>query len=116
MGLLPGETQELAKTLFPSVPESMFVFFLVMNGDQSIVEPLLNYMPSLKVFFVFFTVASSWAILSILTAVVSENMISVSERSVAERESQRKRMDDESRIKKLTEIFDEVDNNGSGDL
>merc|ERR1712185_628047 len=47
--LLSGETKEVARSLFPSVPEAMFVFFLIMNGDQSIVEPLLHYMPSLKV-------------------------------------------------------------------
>ena len=48
-----------------------------MNGDQSVLEPLFDHAPLTKVIFVVFMIMTNWSILSILTAVVSENMITV---------------------------------------
>lgn len=67
--------------LFATVPGSMFTLFRVMSGAQSddetfALDQLMVDIPSAKLAFVFFTVTSSWTLLSILTAVVSENMIS----------------------------------------
>merc|ERR1719446_1561000 len=66
--------------IFPTVPQSMFVLFKVMNGDTEPVEPLFQALPLSKLAFVLYMVVSSWAILSILTAVVSENMINATEK------------------------------------
>jgi len=102
--------------IFPNVPEAMYVFFKVMNGDLSSVEPLFEVMPVTKVFVVTFMVVSSWAILSILTAVVSENMISATEEHRKECEQ-----DDDDTLKlrsrmKLEEIFGLADTNPDGVL
>jgi len=59
----------------------MFTLFRVMSGAQSDLESraidgIMDTVPTIKFAFVFFMVTSSWTLLSILTAVVSENMIS----------------------------------------
>jgi len=66
--------------LFQSVSTSMFTLFVLMNGeDWRAMEPLLNAYPGMKVGFVIFTIFSSWALLSVMTGVVSDNMISARE-------------------------------------
>merc|ERR1719329_375008 len=65
---------------FATVPESMFTLFRVMSGASSgqtdlAIDHLMAAVPSIKFGFVFFMVTSSWTLLSILTAVVSENLI-----------------------------------------
>jgi len=66
---------------FKSVPDSMFTLFRFMSGAESedeaaAIDDLMVQLPLLKFAFVFFMITSSWTLLSILTAVVSENMIS----------------------------------------
>lgn len=74
--LIPGgHVPEEAQELFGSVVESMFLLFRVMNGDQEPIEPLFSTVP-LRLLCVGFVVISNWAVLAILTAVLSENMIS----------------------------------------
>jgi len=74
--LFGGAPVDAAVTqIFPTVFESMFVLFRSMNGDWEALEPLFIRLPFTKVVFIMFTVISTWAILSILTAVVSDNMI-----------------------------------------
>merc|ERR1712137_834697 len=70
-GGVPDEAQEL----FSNVIGSMFLLFRVMNGDQGPIEPLFSTLP-LRFLCVCYVVVSNWAVLAILTAVVSENMIS----------------------------------------
>merc|ERR1719487_1575084 len=74
-----GKAPDEVAAIFPSVPQSMFVLFKVMNGDTDPVEPLFHEVPLSKLIFVLYMVVSSWAILSILTAVVSENMINATD-------------------------------------
>jgi len=81
-GMAPPEVA----AIFPSVPQSMFVLFKVMNGDDTIIEPLFQALPMSKLVFVLYMVVSSWAILSILTAVVAENMINATDAHRAELE------------------------------
>ena len=62
---------------FQGLFNSFFVLFQIMNGDQSILDPLFVNAPATKFIFVAFMIITNWSILSILTAVVSENMITV---------------------------------------
>jgi voltage-gated sodium channel len=65
---------------FRTVPDSMFTLFRVMSGaasdkEQAAIDELMVSIPQIKFAFIFFMVTSSWTLLSILTAVVSDNMI-----------------------------------------
>jgi len=78
--VVPPGTDELVMRPFSSVPESMFTLFRLMAGTASddesdAIDALMVALPTGKFAFVFFMVTSSWTLLSILTAVVSENMI-----------------------------------------
>merc|ERR1719506_2630079 len=77
--LFGGRAPPEVAAIFPNVPQSMFVLFKVMNGDMEPVEPLFQAFALSKLGFVLYMVVSSWAILSILTAVVSKNMIQATE-------------------------------------
>lgn len=111
-----GTAPDQARGIFPSIMDSMFVLFKVMNGDGGSVEPLLETMPGMKIFYALYMIMTCWAILSILTAVVSENMIAVQEalsheREVAEQEASRK-----SRLDMLIHVFSEVDVDKDGTI
>lgn len=114
--LFGGECPYEAKGIFGTVPDSMFVLFNVMNGDQGTLEPLLKIMPVMKLVFALFMITTSWAILSILTAVVSENMIAVTEKSRAEREAIEFKVNERRKVAKLTEIFAALDEDKSGEV
>lgn len=95
----------VVEQIFPNVFESMYVLFKVMNGDQSDIVPLFTVMPITKLGVVTFVVLTNWAILSILTAVVSENMINATETHRQELE-QAAQADKAERSKRtLEEIF-----------
>jgi hypothetical protein len=111
-----GEAPPEVATIFPSVPEAIFVLFNVMNGDSEVLIPLFQVMPAFQVVFMFFTVLSSWAILSILTAVVSENMIRSAEEHRAEvQEKDADRKEAMSR-EHLANLFTQVDTDNDGYL
>merc|ERR1712110_661029 len=83
--LFPDDATVDEAILFPfrRVPESMFTLFRIMSGADShessqAIDDLMSTFPVVKFTFVFFMVTSSWTLLSILTAVVSENMVSTS--------------------------------------
>lgn len=75
---------------FAGVMNSMFVLFLSMNGEFEALKPLFAALPSSRGIFMLFIVISTWAILSILTAVVSDNMINTcyNNRTELEKEQQ----------------------------
>merc|ERR1719326_408085 len=80
------------------------------------VEPLFDVMPALKLVFVLYMVLSSWAILSILTAVVSENMLRVTEANEEERTTNEAREEKERSTIKLKEMFALIDHDQSGEI
>merc|ERR1740138_1496747 len=91
-----------------------FALFKVMNGDTEPVEPLFQALPISKLGFVLYMVVSSWAILSILTAVVSENMINATE---AHREELEEELSSNRQIaikEYLSDLFGSADKDGSG--
>lgn len=104
---------EESKRQFGSVLRSMFVLFRVMNGDQTPMDPLLHSV-QLKILFALFMIVSNWMVLAILTAVVSENMIS----TTAEHARVEKALDDkkkkEDREESLKELFHSMDGDGDG--
>merc|ERR1719352_1145356 len=104
-GRAPPEVAEI----FPSVPQAMFVLFKVMNGDTEPLEPVFNALPIMKLVVVLYMVVSSWAILSILTAVVSENMIQATEHHREELEEEMASTKDSNSREYLAEIFASAD-------
>jgi len=70
------DVPDAAKANFQNVPDSMFTLFVLMNGEEwPDVMPLLDACPSLKFMFVLFIIISTWALLSVMTGVVSDNII-----------------------------------------
>lgn len=115
-GIMFKIDDEEALAPFTSVLEAMFVLFLAMNGDVDRLKPLMDLRPVMKLFTLTFMVISSWAILSILTAVVSENMIhTAGANSESEDELKAANLTKRSRAK-LEELFDEIDFDGSNDI
>jgi len=100
--------------IFNSVPDSIFVLFTVMDGHKSILDPLLNSLPITKVVFMIFVMISEWAMLSILTAVVSENMIAVTEARKQEQESAEQVDKEKEKADELNDIFTHMDLNKDG--
>jgi len=104
---------------FRTVPDSMFTLFRVMSGASSdeeavAIDDLMQALPSVKFAFVFFMISSSWTLLSILTAVVSENMISTTE---AQQEKMMIASAEEDRvghIEQLKDLFKVIDASGDG--
>merc|ERR1719510_1658182 len=67
-----------ARALFRTVPESLFTLFGLMNSQfWDDIGPIFEVLPWAKPVWVLFTVLSSWALLSVMTGVVSENMLAV---------------------------------------
>jgi len=108
-----GHISPKADAYFGSVPKSLFSLFKLMNGDTSVVEPIARYVTG-QLMFAGFMVVSNWAILAILTSVVSDNMISSSQK--ANEEDERKIRDElhEQRVRRLKALFNEIDKDGSG--
>jgi len=104
---------------FRSVPASMFTLFRQMSGassDQEVnaVDELMKSVPSVKFAFVFFMISSSWTLLSILTAVVSENMISTTGEQQVEMKLVASEEDRARHIQKLSDLFLIIDTTGDG--
>eukprot|EP00746_Dinoflagellata_sp_MGD_P136301 gnl/MRDRNA2_/MRDRNA2_70253_c0_seq1.p1 gnl/MRDRNA2_/MRDRNA2_70253_c0~~gnl/MRDRNA2_/MRDRNA2_70253_c0_seq1.p1 ORF type:complete len:679 (-),score=109.89 gnl/MRDRNA2_/MRDRNA2_70253_c0_seq1:18-1760(-) len=76
----PNDLPEVSRHMFKTVPDSMFALFGIMNGQNwSNIMPLLDMIPWTKPVFVVFTIYASWALLSVMTGVVSDNMLSARE-------------------------------------
>lgn len=71
------EDMESVKHYFGDVITSMFTLFQILTLDSwhKIAQPVVSYMPIWRLFFVFFIAFGSWTMISLLTAVVSDNMI-----------------------------------------
>merc|ERR1719191_1613165 len=97
------------------------MLFKVMSGAQSdtdaaAIEWIMGKIPTVKFVFVFFMVTSSWTLLSILTAVVSENMITTTEKQEEEMKLTTAEEDRLAHIEELKELFGEMDNDGDGTI
>eukprot|EP00746_Dinoflagellata_sp_MGD_P067777 gnl/MRDRNA2_/MRDRNA2_27984_c0_seq1.p1 gnl/MRDRNA2_/MRDRNA2_27984_c0~~gnl/MRDRNA2_/MRDRNA2_27984_c0_seq1.p1 ORF type:complete len:708 (+),score=112.85 gnl/MRDRNA2_/MRDRNA2_27984_c0_seq1:131-2254(+) len=103
---------ELAANHFATVEQSMFTLFRVMNGDVAELRPLFAVSPFFCAIFVIFMVASSWSLLSILTAVVSDNMIAVTQQQNTEIKEEERQIV----VNKLGEIITKLDIDENGEI
>lgn len=110
-----GQAPQEAKDMFGTVPQSMFALFKLMNDDQSVVYPIIFSWEGLLLF-AGFMVISNWAILAILTSVVSDSMIAASQRVEQEEFNWHKHVQHEAQNRRLVALFKEIDQDGSGAL
>jgi len=99
---------------FENLPSAMWVLFMTMNGDPSGLQTLFDVYPWAKLLCAIFMVISSWAILSILTAVVSENMINATERTEETNRSTEAKRDRRLMRKRLRRVFTDLDSSKNG--
>mmetsp|Transcript_116707 Transcript_116707/g.371299 ORF Transcript_116707/g.371299 Transcript_116707/m.371299 type:complete len:727 (-) Transcript_116707:332-2512(-) len=109
------------RNVFNSVPQSMFILFKLMNGAQSdkdaeAIDSLMNRFPLLKFGFVFFLITSSWTLLSILTAVVSENMIHTTSQQDKLLQIQAAEETHKEHVQQLRELFSDMDLDSDGSI
>jgi len=91
----------------------------VMSGaasesEAAAIDELLSELPTLKFAFVFFMITSSWTLLSILTAVVSENMISTTGQQEFELKLANDEVDRATHIRELQDLFQTIETNKIG--
>lgn len=76
LGALEGKDNEIYALKFGTVLHSMFTLFeLMSNPDLDSMEQIMLASPAMMMFFVTFIIYGSFAMLSILTGVISEGMI-----------------------------------------
>lgn len=106
----PEEVPENIKNNFGSVLDSMFFLFKLMNDDQTVMNGAIHLIQA-QILFVVFMVVSNWAILAILTSVMSEGMLSATQNDEDSdvRDERRKRR--QLSVERLIHIFRCVDLN-----
>jgi len=111
-----GDDEEIHKiqAMFVSVDDSMFTLFGTMSSWSLLkFVPLFEEMPLLRPCFVLFYIYSAWALLAVMTGVVSENMIAIREQMLKEDE-QREQMRKSMVTQTLMDLFREADADDSG--
>lgn len=105
-GMIYGgeEAPEDALAVFGSMGASLFSLFEMMNGDTDVIKPLNNVLAG-KFLFAGFMVVANWAILAILTAVVSDQMIATSQRFSDEERQKHAELAHQRGEERLLEIF-----------
>jgi len=102
--------------MFSNVGNSMFYLFQ-LTSQWSLVPlfPLLKASPFICVSFTLFYIYSGWVIVAVMTGTVSFTMISFKERMVQDDDS---REEEKRHFVKLvlTDIFEQLDSNGDGEL
>jgi len=107
-------TPDKAKDAFGTVPRSLFSLFCMMNGEFGMAdEEVFPYMWG-QIIFVMFMVVASWALLAILTSVVSDHMIASSQKQEEEDDQKKKLEQDETMKRRLKQIFEQFDQEGDG--
>mmetsp|Transcript_111998 Transcript_111998/g.327530 ORF Transcript_111998/g.327530 Transcript_111998/m.327530 type:complete len:663 (+) Transcript_111998:36-2024(+) len=81
--LFGDDVPEEAQAMFGTVLHSMYALFKLMNDDQSVVDSI-TVTPLGMMLFVTSMIISNWALLAVLTSVVSDNMIASSLRQTSE--------------------------------
>jgi hypothetical protein len=99
---------------FGSVPKSMFTLFTLMaTPDLSRMQIAMHHRPGVTLFFIGWIVFGSFAMISILTGVISESMV-----SKGQMRKENMRFEEEEQLKlvreKLREHFKDYDESGDG--
>jgi len=106
-----------ARDLFRDVPTSVFTLFQLMTIDnwEDIARPLVEINPWWRLFFVLFIGLAAWTVLSVLTAVASNNMILATvDRKESEAKEQERKY--EAFVEFLKECFKDADIDGNNSL
>lgn len=104
------------RALFGTVPDSLFTLFGLMNRQYwQDVSPIFDKLPWAKPVWVVFTILSSWALLSVMTGVVSDNMLEVRQ-AQEQKDSEAFEEFRERLLRVLTEVFTAADKDGSRSL
>mmetsp|Transcript_93824 Transcript_93824/g.265049 ORF Transcript_93824/g.265049 Transcript_93824/m.265049 type:complete len:652 (-) Transcript_93824:240-2195(-) len=110
-----GDPPPRAEDFFGTVLRSMLSLFKLMNDDQGVVEPIINN-PVGQVLFCIFMVISNWMMLAILTSVVSDHMISASQRCDREEHEKALLARQNACKRRLMQLFTAHDPNQSGGI
>jgi len=115
---LPEEFRDDKEVMgtFKDIPDGIFHLFMAMNADLGGVEPLVNKVPASRWIMMAFMIVTNWAIFSILTAVVSDNMAKVTESHDEEVEQEEERRKREENRMRLNKIFQSMDKDGSNTI
>lgn len=115
-GFLYGDAPpEEALESFGSVGSSFYSLFKLMNGDTDVVAPLVVNVYG-RLLFAAFLVLSNWAILAILTSVVSDHMIAASSAVHQADKEQRAQDDFDAQMHCFKVVLDSIDHSGNGSL
>jgi len=109
---------EYAQLLFGDFLRSMFTMVQLITMDtycDLVIRPLMRVEPMLALFFVFFITVGVFIVMNLVTAIIVENAFNIVKEdteSVAKEEEMKKKRD----LKLLSELFMEIDLDGSGEL
>lgn len=109
------ETKPFRK-MFRSVSSSLYALFGTMSSwSLTELQPLFEEVPGFKIFFVIFYIYSSWALLAVMTGVVSENMLAIREQMMKE-DMKKEEMRKDYVLHFLGELFKQADSDRSGQI
>jgi voltage-gated sodium channel len=102
---------------FGNVPTSMFTLFQIMaHPNLALYAPVWDRHGEIfKIVFIAFVIVGSWAMLSLLTGVISENML---QKSQARKEEMNLELERKRRqfLERVGALFKKIDVNGDGDM
>merc|ERR1719335_1520595 len=107
-----------AMELFGDLLKSMFTLFQLMTLDtwaDLIARPIMKTQPELGLFFVFFVTVGVFVVMNLITAVIVENAFAIAK----DDQEQAAKLNERNKIrelKSLSELFQEIDLDGSGKL
>merc|ERR1711972_45222 len=102
--------------MFSGVRSSLCALFGTMSSwSLEPLVPLFHEAPAFRIFFVVFYIYSSWALLAVMTGVVSENMIAIRDQMVKE-DARKEELRKEQIIHLLEHLFHEADADSSGQI
>jgi len=109
---------EDAQMMFGNFLRSMFTMVQLITMDtysDTIIRPMMHIQPFLAIFFVMFIMVGVFIVMNLVTAIIVENAFSIVKEDV---ESQAKEAETKKRseLKMLSELFMEIDLDGSGEL
>lgn len=116
-GLDPDEEEDMDKW-FGTVGRSLFTLFQLMtlDGWPTVVRTLMrNYHPAIMLFFLAFLIISHYTLLNLVTAVVVENVLVISQQEQM-KEVKREEQARFENIRKLKELFENIDEDGNGEV
>lgn len=99
--------------VFPGIFGAIFNLFKVMNADMDPMEPLFKAIPASKYVIMAYVVLTNWAIFSILTAVVTDQMARVTEQH--EKDTSKDKKADQNRML-VDLIFQKLDHEDQGKI